>query len=339
MQTPTKPSADEVWVAENRELFDRVFELYLENGEWPKLPELRRHFAQRGQILDVQAIADAKPRVAFELRLVHQESISLQIRHLQYMHRWGQFIQACLTATRRAVETYLAIDAEAAVVRSDDPQISLMLSNDLNTLLRVGPFLSSEHPSPFSGGGYGPENWQFSVNESVILDFQHVYAAAQFVEAQERIRDRWAREAAKQGFVSVSEKTRSSVFVIMPFREQWSASTYEMIRRAIDSIGLPYEIDVKRADDIRAPGRITDQIMQEINSADVVVADITKQNPNVMWELGYAYALGKPTIILNQNIERSPFDLADHRQIVYSHPSDAIATIIREHLLTALGTQ
>jgi hypothetical protein len=335
MQSPTEQSADELWVATHRELFDRVFELYIENGEWPKLPELRRYFAQRGQILDIQAIAEAKPRVAFEVRMVHTEWISLQVRHLRYMPRWTNFVQACLAATRRAVETYLAIDAEVAIVRSDDPAISSMLLNP-EELLRVGPFLSSEHPGPFSGGGYGPESWQFFVNESAILDFQDAYTANLFVERQELIRDRWAREATSQALGSVVDEPRTHVFVIMPFSEEWSASTYAMIRQAVDSIDLPSPIEVTRADDIRVPGRITDQIMQEINLADVVVADITKQNPNVMWELGYAYALGKPTIILNQHIEQSPFDLADHRQIIYSEASESTEAIIREQLLGAV---
>lgn len=42
--------------------------------------------------------------------------------------------------------------------------------------------------------------------------------------------------------------------------------------------------------------------MEEIQAADVIVADITGLNGNVMWELGYAHAYGKPAIILNQDV-------------------------------------
>ncbi|HEY5455430.1 MAG TPA: nucleoside 2-deoxyribosyltransferase, partial [Acidothermaceae bacterium] len=99
---------------------------------------------------------------------------------------------------------------------------------------------------------------------------------------------------------------------------------------------------VERADEISKPGKITDQIIQAIRNADVVVADITGNNPNVMWELGFAHALEKMPVILNQAIAEAPFDLHDWRQVVYSRtPVDSdelkIATHIREALVPAAG--
>ena len=73
-----------------------------------------------------------------------------------------------------------------------------------------------------------------------------------------------------------------------------------------------------RADDITAPGRITDQITAAIDRADVVIADLTGNNPNVMFEVGYAVALNRPLILLNQTVQGSPFDIQDWRQITYS---------------------
>jgi hypothetical protein len=73
----------------------------------------------------------------------------------------------------------------------------------------------------------------------------------------------------------------------------------------------------QRADDIAEPGRITDQIIEALIAADLVVADVTGSNPNVLFELGYADAMRKPIVCLNQDVTASPFDIRDWRQVPY----------------------
>jgi hypothetical protein len=109
------------------------------------------------------------------------------------------------------------------------------------------------------------------------------------------------------------------VFVLMPFETNWSTNVRNAIDQSCQQVanqfaGLRWE----RADDIPEPGRITDQIISAIERADVLVADITNSNPNVLFELGYADALNKPIIVLNQQISNTPFDIKDWRQIPYS---------------------
>lgn len=105
------------------------------------------------------------------------------------------------------------------------------------------------------------------------------------------------------------------VFVVMPFREDFD-DVYMMVRDACSAIdGM--SIKCLRADEIHEPGRITDQILEAIRGADALVADLTDSNPNVMYELGFAHALGKPTIIINQTVKDSPFDVAGMRQVLY----------------------
>ena len=62
----------------------------------------------------------------------------------------------------------------------------------------------------------------------------------------------------------------------------------------------------QRSDDITKPGRISLQILQAIGDADLIVADLSEHNPNVMYELGFAHALGKPTILLAPARFKSP---------------------------------
>jgi hypothetical protein len=109
------------------------------------------------------------------------------------------------------------------------------------------------------------------------------------------------------------------VFVLMPFGAAWSDNVYDAIRRACDEAARAFiGLRAERADDITEPGRITDQITSAIERADVLIADITGANPNVLFELGYGDALGKSIIVLNQHVDATPFDIKDWRQITYA---------------------
>jgi nucleoside 2-deoxyribosyltransferase len=75
-----------------------------------------------------------------------------------------------------------------------------------------------------------------------------------------------------------------------------------------------------RADDVYRPGVILQDIIRGIVESDVIVADITPTtNPNIFYELGYAHALQKPTILLanRAQIEKLPFDVSGYRVIFY----------------------
>ena len=82
------------------------------------------------------------------------------------------------------------------------------------------------------------------------------------------------------------------VFILMPFTEQWSEAVHEAISRSCGGVEVEKGVlSWERADDIAEPGRITDQIIASIHRADVIIADVTSNNPNVMFELGFAHAL------------------------------------------------
>jgi hypothetical protein len=58
-----------------------------------------------------------------------------------------------------------------------------------------------------------------------------------------------------------------------------------------------------------------------IVTSDVIIAEVTPPNQNVFYELGYAHALGKPTILLAEQPKeggaRLPFDISGYRCIFY----------------------
>jgi hypothetical protein len=60
------------------------------------------------------------------------------------------------------------------------------------------------------------------------------------------------------------------------------------------------------------------QIPRAIESADIVIVDITSANPDVMYELGFAHALKKPVLPLVRRSESSiPSDLQGYLYYPY----------------------
>jgi hypothetical protein len=123
---------------------------------------------------------------------------------------------------------------------------------------------------------------------------------------------------AASGALLDAETQNPYAFILMPFEESWSDQVHAAISAACEQVATTRSgFDWERADDIAEPGRITDQIIASIRRADAVIADITGRNANVLFELGFAHALGVPAIVINQEIENAPFDIRDWRAIAY----------------------
>jgi hypothetical protein len=76
--------------------------------------------------------------------------------------------------------------------------------------------------------------------------------------------------------------------------------------------------DPIRADQLSEPGRITSQIIKFLMEADLVIADMTTNNPNVYYELSLRHALGKPVIHMALEGTSLSFDIRDNRTIFYT---------------------
>lgn len=107
-------------------------------------------------------------------------------------------------------------------------------------------------------------------------------------------------------------------FVLMPFKESWSDRVYaKYIRDNIEALGL----QCLRADNLT--GRIfIEDIWTKINQSAFIIADVTTTNPNVMYELGIAHTIGKPVILITQDITQIPFDFTHLRHYTYTDNAD-----------------
>jgi hypothetical protein len=107
--------------------------------------------------------------------------------------------------------------------------------------------------------------------------------------------------------------TTPKAFVIMPFAEGFDVIYSLFIQPTLAEAGY----EVRRADEIRSAQNILKDIILGLVNSDLVVADLTDSNPNVYYELGLAHALGRPVIMLSQEMEELPFDLRSYRVIPY----------------------
>src|SRR2546421_1066636 len=110
--------------------------------------------------------------------------------------------------------------------------------------------------------------------------------------------------------------TAMQCLVIMPFRGNFDP-VFRVVQTTVVNAVPGQPIDCYWLKDIHAAGRITDDILSGIQKAALCVSDLTQSNPNVMWETGYAMALGKPTVLISQDVETVPFDLKVHRVLPY----------------------
>lgn len=105
-----------------------------------------------------------------------------------------------------------------------------------------------------------------------------------------------------------------SCFVIQPFDGWKFDKRYrDIFSPAIIGAGLePYRVDADPS--VNVP---IDQIEEGIKQASVCFADITLDNPNVWYELGYALASGKEICIIcsEERQGKFPFDI-QHRAII-----------------------
>ncbi|NUA32234.1 hypothetical protein [Cupriavidus basilensis] len=112
------------------------------------------------------------------------------------------------------------------------------------------------------------------------------------------------------------ERPMPTCFVIQPFNDTYNKRFDSLYKPAIEAAGMV----AYRVDQDPSATALVESIEKNIKRAAVCLADISEDNPNVWYELGFAYAAGRPVGMAcsderDKKGNRFPFDI-QHRAIV-----------------------
>lgn len=137
-----------------------------------------------------------------------------------------------------------------------------------------------------------------------------------------------SEEKEQKDMLKNYKEAKKKVFVIMPFAPMFDDIWKGGIERACSA----EEIGCLRVDQISLSSWITEDIKGCMKIADFVVVDITGNNPNVMFELGWALAQEKKPVVIRQKDDPSsvPFDVKDIRYIPYVNSWSGVEQLYRD---------
>lgn len=137
--------------------------------------------------------------------------------------------------------------------------------------------------------------------------------------------------------VTLAEATGSSqlkAFVIMPFVERDSGHARgffsEVLRSLITPAAKEAGFNVRTANR-QGSDLIQSTIVNDLLEADLVIADLTEHNPNVLFELGMRMAEDKPVVLIKATGTGPLFDV-DNMLRVYEYSSNLWQTTIDKDL-------
>jgi hypothetical protein len=131
---------------------------------------------------------------------------------------------------------------------------------------------------------------------------------------------------------------RPCAFVAMPFAQRIrqgrrGTDTYvEVFRQVIDPTLRRIGWNARRADSVFSSDHVGAQAQKLIRECDLVLADVSDQNVNVYYELGYAEGVGKPVILIRSCDGTVAADLAGRFCIEYDNKVE-----LSRKLICALG--
>jgi len=134
------------------------------------------------------------------------------------------------------------------------------------------------------------------------------------------------------------EEKKKTCFIISPIGLE-NSETRRKADGLIDAVFEPVlnELGIENsvAHKISESGSITRQIIERLLNDDLVLANLTDLNPNVMYELAVRHAKRLPVVVVAENSTKLPFDIAAERTLFYENDMAGVEDL-KPRLRTAI---
>jgi hypothetical protein len=104
-------------------------------------------------------------------------------------------------------------------------------------------------------------------------------------------------------------------FVLMEFQPPYTDIYDHLIKPTVEGEGFR----CLKSDDIFTTTSVIEDIWANINKAALIIAEISSNNPNVMYELGICHTVGKNVMLITQYPDKIPFNFRHMRCYPYKN--------------------